>query len=142
MTLIWTTLISLEGKPIYILHARFFRQIYDFGAVYEVLRQYPNLKELNVCDNIFKELPMDLSGMQSLANLNLNGNQFNDFNKTVVALKSLPSLRSVYLNLYQEEQVDFIMRTLEKLDFLNGLKVERDILYDDEDESSSHQSSQ
>lgn len=119
-----------------------YRQIYDFGAVYEILRQYPNLKELNVCDNIFKELPMDLSGMQRLANLNLNGNQFNDFNKTVVALKSLPSLRSVYLNLYQEEQVDFIMRTLDKLDFLNGLKVERDILYDDEDESSSHQSSQ
>ncbi len=44
-------------------------------------------------------------------------------------------MRSVYLNLYQEDQVDFIMRTLEHLDFLNGLKVERDILYDEEDDS-------
>ncbi len=110
------------------------RQIYDFNAVYDVLRQYPNLKELNVCDNLFTHLPMNLSGMKNLANLNLNGNQFGNFNNTVLALKSLPSLRSVYLNLYQEEQVDYIMRTLEELDFLNGLKVERDILYDDEEE--------
>ena len=49
----------------------------------------------------------------------------------MVALRSLPSLKSVYLNLYQEDQVDFIMRTLENLDFLNGLKVEREILYDE-----------
>ena len=48
-----------------------------------------------------------------------------------MALRSLPSLKSVYLNLYQEDQVDFIMRTLENLDFLNGLKVEREILYDE-----------
>ncbi len=46
----------------------------------------------------------------------------------ILALKTLPSLKSVYLNLYHEEQVDYIMRTLENLDFLNGLKVERDIL--------------
>lgn len=49
----------------------------------------------------------------------------------MVSLKSLPSLKSVYLNLYQEDQVDFIMRTLDNLDFLNGLKVEREILYDE-----------
>lgn len=122
------------------------------------MKQYKNLKELNVCDNQFTELPRDLSGMHRLANLNLNGNQFTDvrcldvtfikFNATVTSLRSLPSLRSVYLNLYQEDQVDFIMRTLEHLDFLNGLKVERDILYDEEgeeeeedDHTSSEQSS-
>lgn len=49
------------------------------------------------------------------------------------SLRSLPQLKSVYLNLYQEEQVDYIMRTLNYLDFLNGLKVEREIL---DDESS------
>jgi len=32
------------------------------------------------------------------------------------------------MNLYQEEQVDYIMRTLTELEFLNGLKVEREIL--------------
>ena len=32
------------------------------------------------------------------------------------------------MNLHEEEQVDFIMRTLTELEFLNGLKVEREIL--------------
>lgn len=49
------------------------------------------------------------------------------------SLSTLPGLRSIYLNLHKEEQVDHIMRTLEGLEFLNGLKVERDILYEDED---------
>ena len=98
--------------------------------------EYPNLKELNVCDNQFRSLPRDLSKLARLANLNLNGCNFKDFNQTVECLKTLPVLKSVYLNLYQEEQVDFIMRTLESLEFLNGLKVERDILYDEEEESS------
>jgi hypothetical protein len=31
--------------------------------------------------------------------------------------------------------VDLIMRGLEDLEFLNGLRVERDILYDDEEPS-------
>ena len=38
--------------------------------------------------------------------------------------------------------MDFIMRTLDKLDFLNGLRVERDILDDDEDDESSYLESQ
>ncbi len=52
-------------------------------------------------------------------------------------MRTLPSLRSIYLNLFQEDQVDYIMRTLEDLEFLNGLKVERDILDDDEDEEDN-----
>ena len=72
-TLTWITLTSLEGR--YLSHPLMnCRQIYDFGAVYQVLSQYPNLKELNVCDNLFRELPMDISGLSHLANLNLNGN--------------------------------------------------------------------
>jgi hypothetical protein len=33
--------------------------------------------------------------------------------------------------LHQEDQVDLIMRTLGDLEFLNGLKVEREILEED-----------
>jgi len=76
--------------------------------------------------------------MKYLQNLNLNGNAFDDFKDTVMALKSLSHLKSLYINLHQEEQVDLIMRTLQELEFLNGLKVEREILEeeqeDDEDE--------
>ena len=51
----------------------------------------------------------------------------------------MPSLKSIYMNLYKEEQVDYIMRTLEDLEFLNGLKVERDILYDDDEDDEEEE---
>lgn len=49
-------------------------------------------------------------------------------------MKSLINLKSLFINLHEEEQVDFIMRTLEGLEFLNGLKVERDILEEDDED--------
>lgn len=67
-----------------------------------------------------------------MANLNLNGNHFTSFKDAILSLKTLPQLKSLYMNLYREDQVDLIMRTLPNLEFLNGLKVERDILDDDD----------
>ena len=52
----------------------------------------------------------------------------------MLAIKTLSSLKSLYINLHQEEQVDFIMRKLEGLEFLNGLKVEREILEEEHEE--------
>ncbi len=67
--------------------------------------------------------------------INLNGNDFDDFNQTVIILKDLVNLKSLFLNLHEEEQVDFVMRTLQDLQELNGLPVERDLMDDDESES-------
>ena len=53
---------------------------------------------------------------------------FNDFQREIKALSVLPNLRSLYVNLEDEPQVDIIMKTLEELEFLNGLPVEREYL--------------
>jgi len=45
----------------------------------------------------------------------------------------MPNLKSLFINLHEEEQVDLVMRSLEDLEFLNGLRVERDILEDNEE---------
>ena len=50
-------------------------------------------------------------------------------------LKDLVNLKSLFLNLHEEEQVDFVMRTLQDLQELNGLPVERDLMDEDESES-------
>ena len=73
--------------------------------------------------------------LPQIESLNINGNELEDqnFEEAVVTLNSLKNLRSLFINLQEEEQVDFIMRTMPKLEFLNGLPVERDIL-DDVDE--------
>lgn len=44
------------------------------------------------------------------------------------SLATLPSLKSLYINLFEEEQVDLIMRYLPDLEFLNGLPVDREAL--------------
>ncbi len=40
----------------------------------------------------------------------------------------MPKLNSLFLNLHMEDQVDMIMRNLPHLEYLNGLKVERDFI--------------
>ena len=45
-------------------------------------------------------------------------------------------LKALFINLTREEQVDFILRKLPKLEFLNGLAVDRDELYSSQDEGS------
>jgi hypothetical protein len=45
-----------------------------------------------------------------------------------MSLATLPNLKSLYINLFEESQVDVIMRQLPELEFLNGLPVDREAL--------------
>ena len=40
---------------------------------------------------------------------------------TTISLKSLPNLKQLNVNLNSEEEVDFLIRNLEGLEYLNGL---------------------
>ena len=87
-------------------------------------------------------LPLVIAFFKSL---NLNGNEFEDvshifrkplsflinvlqYEKTSNALLSMTNLKSLHINLHEEDQVDLVMRTLEHLQELNGLPVERDLI--------------
>lgn len=48
----------------------------------------------------------------------------------------MPNLKSLYINLTEEEQVDFLMQTLPDLEFLNGIPVEREDQEDDAENNS------
>ena len=52
--------------------------------------------------------------------------KFKNFEKVVESLGKLPNLKSLYTNLFDEKEVDLIMRNLTELEFLNGLPVERE----------------
>jgi len=51
-----------------------------------------------------------------------------DFENAVASLATIPELKSLYINLHEEAQVDYIIRELPYLEFLNGLPVDREIL--------------
>ena len=57
-------------------------------------------------------------------------------------LSHIEQLKSLYINLVEEEQVDFVMRYIQNIEFLNGLPVEKKLLtvpqseYDEKSEKS------
>lgn len=59
---------------------------------------------------------------------------FENFEQSVESIATLPALRSLYINLQTEDQVDLIMRLLPSLEYLNGLPVDRDALDEDGDQ--------
>lgn len=73
-----------------------------------------------------------MAAIPKLSVLNLNGNDLNPFEEAIDHLKLLVELRSLFLNLVEESQVDYVMRALPALEELNGLPVERDLVDDDE----------
>jgi Leucine-rich repeat (LRR) protein len=99
----------------------------------DVIALFSNLEELNLSNNLFTQLPPDLTSWHSIANLNLSNIEIADFEYAVTSLATMPSLKSLYVNLFVESQVDLIMRYLPELEFLNGLPVDRDALNDSQE---------
>ena len=99
------------------------------GDLMPYICQFTKLKEVNLEDNLLSKLPDNMSQIfRNVTILNLNGNEFIDFQHTIRALKTVPNLKSLFLNLYEEDQVDLVMRALPTLDELNSLPVERDLI--------------
>ena len=107
-----------------------------------VFAKMPNLKELNLSHNMISSIPPSFwEYVPRLESINLNNNQIPQedefFAEVVTELSKVGSqneeqdagLKSLFINLTHEQQVDLILRKLPKLEFLNGLAVDRDELY-------------
>ena len=69
--------------------------------------KFQNLKDLHLANNPVTSLPADLGEyLFQIQNLNLNQVYFDDFGATIEILGGLRELRSLYINLVEEEQVD------------------------------------
>ena len=55
------------------------QEIEDLDVIMELLSQFELLEELNLSNNQFQHLPHDLSGLKSVANLNLQNIVFDNF---------------------------------------------------------------
>ena len=118
--------VNLENKGITFL---------DTNSV-ELLSRLKNLRVLNLAENYLQRLPCNLQMLANLSELNLNGNPLEEMQLVVDALKTIgPNLTSLQINLFEEDQVDYLLRNLEQLEVLNGLKVERDALFNEEESS-------
>lgn len=77
--------------------------------------------------------------MAQIEELNLNGNPIDDLIAAVDTLKTMPNLKSLQINLHEEEQVDYLLRTLIDLELLNGLAVEREALFNEDEDGEDEE---
>jgi len=92
-----------------------------------------------LADNHIRKLPLDMSAMAQIEELNLNGNPIDDLIAAVDTLKTMPNLKSLQINLHEEEQVDYLLRTLIDLELLNGLAVEREALFNEDEDGEDEE---
>jgi Leucine-rich repeat (LRR) protein len=75
------------------------------------------------------QLPQELSlYFPHLESINLNNNRLEDIYGTVDILSPIQTLFSLYINLVTEEEVDYVLKKLPNLQYLNGLGVDREEL--------------
>lgn len=102
--------------------------ISDISPVISVVNDNPQVGRLNLSDNNITQLPRDLSGLKEVYEINLIDNDLEPFEDAILALSSAPKLESLHLNLHEEAQVDFVIRNLPHLKYLNGEAIDRNEL--------------
>ena len=114
------------------------QNIYDISQIADYLYHFPMLNDLNLENNVYlTQLPNDLSQtLASVKNLNVKGITFYDFEATIDSLATIPNLKSLYIILEEEDQVDVLMKGLPDLEFLNGIPVEHEEVDDDDSDNS------
>ena len=104
------------------------RSISDFKPIINVILSNPSTRRVDLSDNCITQLPKDLSMLKEVYEINLIDNELSPFESAVVALSTVPSLTHLHLNLHEEQQVDFVIKTLPNLLVLNGEDIDREEL--------------
>lgn len=104
------------------------RSISDFKPIVNVILSNPSTRRVDLSDNCITQLPKDLSMLKEVYEINLIDNELSPFESAVVALSTMPSLTHLHLNLHEEQQVDFVIKTLPNLLVLNGEDIDREEL--------------
>jgi Leucine-rich repeat (LRR) protein len=68
-----------------------------------LLSRFTELRRLDLSDNLIRALPPDLSSLSLLLEFDLNGNPLDDLELAVDALRTLPNLKSLRINLHEED---------------------------------------
>lgn len=76
--------------------------IESLTSLVPLLAKFANLEEVNLSNNTFTQMPKDLSTWKKVTNVNLSNVNFDDFEDCVTALATLPGLKSLYINLFEE----------------------------------------
>ena len=65
--------------------------------------RFTELRRIDLSDNTLTSIPSDLTSLSKVVEFDLNGNPIEDVISTVDALIGMPNLRSLRINLHEED---------------------------------------
>lgn len=101
----------------------------DLVLVQNYLDFLKNVTDLNLSKNPnIGEFPADMTSFfAKIENLNLEKIDFgNRFEAVIKSISTMPRLRSLYIEVHNQEQAGIIIQHLNDLEFLNGIKVQKE----------------
>lgn len=112
------------------------RGIKSIEELEEQLKKFTGIVEIDLSLNPIPALPYDLSEIfPKVESLNIDKITFNDLQRAIDSLCTMPNLKSLVIQLEDIEQVDGLIRKLPQLENLNGHIVDRNEI--DQVESTS-----
>ena len=88
---------------------------------------FVDVTTLNLQFNNLRELPESLPiVLPNLELINLNNNPLEEVLAVADVLSGCPKLKSLFIALSVEEEVDYVLKKLTRLEYLNGLAIDRE----------------
>ena len=88
---------------------------------------FADVTTLNLNSNNLRDLPDTLPQvLPNLEVINLNNNPLEDVVAVADVLAGCPQLKSLFIALSVEEEVDYVLKKLPRLEYLNGLAIDRE----------------
>jgi hypothetical protein len=83
------------------------------------LAKFSCLEDLELENAEFTSLPKDLSSLKALTSVNILGHHFVNLEQAVIALKTLPKLKKLWITVKAQEDEEFLVKSLPDLELLN-----------------------
>ena len=99
-------------------------QIAELVPFLPLLARFSNLKRLSLHGNRIKELPVDMSQLYVLEELDISNNMLSNCDMMIMSLRTLPKLTRLVCP-FKKEDEEKIKRGLHTLEFLNNSKIIR-----------------
>ena len=88
---------------------------------------FVDVTTLNLNSNNLRDLPETLPHvLPNLEVINLNNNPLEDVVAVADVLAGCPQLKSLFIALSVEDEVDYVLKKLPRLEYLNGLAIDRE----------------
>jgi len=99
------------------------KNIADLRPFMGMLLKFDKLDKLILKNNKLKSIPEKINQLK-ISQLDISENDFDNLEETCKILSTIPNLKSLHVDIKDDEEVDIVIRTLSALKYLNNESLE------------------